>query len=569
MPSRRSFIKTSLVAGGAGLLKSAEVFAAPGQQTTGYFGVHPFVEQHPEAVFIMRTDVDHKTDSTACRDVGLRLGRSVFVPMSEQGIPVNKNIAAKPNLTAHRAVDEERGFTLEDTMGITTDGFFVEGMFDSLKELGVAGNHLHTRDINGGRIIEPRGYKAMGERTGATVDAEKTRINTEEDAKDEHAFVWKDVPDGVMFSKIPYLWPFNAPDSWNLNLAKFKAHTMGLTLTLKNWQGSNASPFQGYCQKWPNIERIEKVGETIKSEVINPQARDLIEKNLKRHADTIPRWNTPDVPREDPGYIRLYGYDVLCMEMWAHRTIDNLSVSPMGLSVIEGIYGRDGDFNTGPNPFGSDNNKDPWLNTPSRNGRAWDYMTNIVIFGKDPYLVDVVGHYLGGHEPGNFGIFHIAMERGKLDVMNPMNIPVYEWDEGVAVRRPITSFTRTPLKTSYIQQKNEPLWHLCDQPFDYGRVSETKAAPPARPSARVLNADYPASYYSQVAIEVSVPEQGRVFVEILDQNGDNISVITNAVCDAGYHLATWNVGNVATGRYRYRYRFNDYSEEHEIVLKKA
>jgi hypothetical protein len=56
-------------------------------------------------------------------------------------------------------------------------------------------------------------------------------------------------------------------------------------------------------------------------------------------------------------------------------------------------------------------------------------MTNIVIFGKNPYLVDNVGHWLGGHEPGNFGLFHIAMERGKLGVINPMKIPVYEWQD--------------------------------------------------------------------------------------------------------------------------------------------
>jgi hypothetical protein len=183
--------------------------------------------------------------------------------------------------------------------------------------------------------------------------------------------------------------------------------------------------------------------------------------------------------------------------------------------------------------------------------------------------VDIVGHRLGGHEPGNFGIFHIAMERGKLDVLNPMSIPVYEWTDGVAVRRPLTSFTRTPLKTSYIQQKNEPLWHLCDQPFDYSRVSETKAALPVRPSSRVLNEDYPASYYSQVAIEVAVPESGHVFVEILDRNGDTVSVITNAVCEAGYHLATWNTGNASSGSYRWRLRFNDYSEEHELQLNRA
>ncbi len=566
--NRRKFLKaSSVLLGGACLVGPKRGFSAPVKPSV-YFGVHPFVEQHPEAVFIMRTNVDYKTNSAACKDVGIKLGRSVLVPMNVPGIPVTHNIAAKPNLTAHRAVDEKRDFTLEDTMGITTDGFFVEGMFESLKKLGVDGSHLHTRDINGRRIIEPRGYVAMGERTGATVSAEKTRIRTEEDAKDESAFVWKDVPDSVMFSKIPYLWPFNAPDSFNINLAKLKAHTMGLTLTLKNWQGSNASPFQGYCQKWPNIERIEKVGKTIDMEVINPKAHELIEENLKRHYDMIPRWNTPNVERDDPVYIRLYGYNVLCMETWAHRTIDNLSVSPMGLCVIEGIYGRDGDFNTGPNPFGSDNNKCPWLNSPCKDGRAWDYMTNIVIFGKNPYLVDIVGHYLGGHEPGNFGIFHIAMERGKLDVMNPMNIPVYEWSEGVAVRRPLTSFTRTPLKTSYIQQKNEPLWHLCDQPFDYSRVSERKPAVPARPSSRLLNQDYPSSYYPQLAIELSIPEKGRVFVEILDQNSNNLEVITNAICDAGFHLATWNTGMYASGRYQYRFRFEDYNEVHDIVLKK-
>ena len=27
-------------------------------------------------------------------------------------------------------------------------------------------------------------------------------------------------------------------------------------------------------------------------------------------------------------------------------------------------------------------------------------MTNIVIFGKNNYLVDIVGHWLGGHSPG-------------------------------------------------------------------------------------------------------------------------------------------------------------------------
>jgi hypothetical protein len=249
------------------------------------------------------------------------------------------------------------------------------------------------------------------------------------------------------------------------------------------------------------------------------------------------------------------------MELWAHRTIDNHAASPMGLHIIEGIYGRDGDFNNGPNPFGNENNYD---------GRAWDYMTNIVIFGKSPYLVDIVGHWLGGHEPGNFGLFHIAMERGKLGVMNPMHIPVYEWQDGIAVRRPLTSFTRTPLRSFYLQQRTkEPLWHLCNEPFDYSRVSEKKLRIPANPTTRVLNQHYPNANNPRLAIEFSVPERGWALVEILDPNGNNLEVISNAICEAGYHMAAWNTAKYASGSFRYRLRYNGYCEVHDFVLNKA
>lgn len=538
----------------------ASIFTAA-SKPSGYFGVHPFVDQHPEAVFIMRTHVDRKTNSGACKRVGLDFGRSVFVPMDETGVPATHDIATKPNLTAHDAVDKKRGLTLEDTMGITTDAFFVEGVFESLKELGVAGSRMHTRDANGAGIIEPRGYVAMAERIGATVSPVKGVIEKPDDVANAQAFVWREVPGGVVNTQIPYLWPFNAANSWNLNLAKFKAHEMGLTLTGKNWQGAHPTPFQRYCANWPDIDALQKLERPYKKELINPKVREIVNANFKRHTHTIPRWNTPDVPKTDPGYNEAYYYTAMCMELWAHRTIDNHAASPMGLHVVEGIYGRDGDFNQGPNPFGNENNYD---------GHAWDYMTNIVIFGKNTYLVDLVGHWLGGHEPGNFGLFHIAMERGKLDVMNPMNIPIYEWQDGVAVRRPLTSFTRTPLRSFYLQQRGkEPLWHLCNEPFDYAKVSEKKLAIPARPTTRVLNQHYPNANNSQLAIEFSVPARGWVLMEILDQADRNVEVISNAICEPGYHMAAWDTAKYGSGRYKYRLRYNGHAEVHDLVLNKA
>ena len=45
--------------------------------------------------------------------------------------------------------------------------------------------------------------------------------------------IWKEVPDGVIFRRIGYVAPMNAHDAFNLNIAKFKAHGMGITLTSK------------------------------------------------------------------------------------------------------------------------------------------------------------------------------------------------------------------------------------------------------------------------------------------------------------------------------------------------
>jgi uncharacterized protein (DUF362 family) len=139
----------------------------------------------------------------------------------------------------------------------------------------------------------------------------------------------------------------------------------------------------------------------------------------------------------------------MTQEIWAHKTCDNMSVlTRTGLAVVEGIYGRDGDgFATGN-----------------------DRLTNIVFFGMDRFRVDVVGLYLGGHEPGNVHLYRIAKERGLSDTFNPWDVPVYEWDQGRAVPRKLSDFERTPLETYYLRRDGEPEYHLVNEPFDYDRV---------------------------------------------------------------------------------------------------
>ena len=86
---------------------------------------------------------------------------------------------------------------------------------------------------------------------------------------------------------------------------------------------------------------------------------------------------------------------------------------------------------------------------------------------------------------------------------------------------------------------------------------------------RALNQHYPNTNNPQLAIEFSVPERGWALVEIVDQSGNNLEVIANAICDAGYHMAAWNTARYASGSSKYRLRYNDYREVHDLVLNKA
>jgi hypothetical protein len=89
------------------------------------------------------------------------------------------------------------------------------------------------------------------------------------------------------------------------------------------------------------------------------------------------------------------------------------------------------------------------------------------MFSKQNFRLDVIGLYLGGHEPGNVHLYRVAKERGLTDTFNPWEIPVYEWVGGRAVPRKLTDFPRTPLRSVYLPREHEPRLHMLNEPFDY------------------------------------------------------------------------------------------------------
>ena len=414
--TRRAFLASAAAATSAA--------AAPTTQKA-FFGLHPFIDANPKAVFIRRTQVPHKMDAARKLAEGLQLGREIFVPMAQAGIPITHKILLKPNITSVRSRRPA-----EENWGTGTDPDFYEGLILSLKELGI--KSLHSAEANMYYAWHYRGFMDIHERHGVRMNEPEQRMNT---GRMNPEVNWSTVPGAVVYKRIPHYAPVGDSDSWLLNIAKWKGHSMVLTQAVKNVQGLVTHPYVRFCPGWAMVTGCpDHMKENIAPDV---------ERRVQAYFDNHKRigYARYDVPPEQK-------VSPIQQEIWAHKTCDHHSVLKTGLAMIEGIYGRDGDgFDIGT-----------------------DYLTNLVMFSRDSFRLDLVGLWLGGHEPGNVNLYRIAKERGLSNTFNPWDVPVYEWIDGRAEPRKLTDFPRTELKSIYLQKDGEPNLHLVNEPFDYDKI---------------------------------------------------------------------------------------------------
>jgi hypothetical protein len=427
-PTRRDALRGGIAALAGAFLPAPELRAAA-RPATPFFGPHPFIERNPKAVFIRRTHVPSKMDSEAKRREGLALARHIFVGRQHGGVPVDTRIVLKANATSLRG----RNRPTEELWGAGTDHDFYEGLVMGLRELGL--QNFHFVDSTNYADWNVRGLVDINERLGVVTEDPERRARH---LREEWRVNWSKVPDGVVFRRIPHFAPVNEPNTWLFNIAKWKAHSMGLTQAVKNQQGLVAHPFTNFCGGWRAVlGRQDAVAPEI-----NPRVEALVNDFFERHQKL--GYSRYDSTGSSGNNANLKPID---QEIWAHKTCDNMSTLSTGLAMIEGIYGRDGDgFYVGD-----------------------DHLTNIVLFGKDNFRLDVIGLWLGGHEPGNVHLYRIAVERGLTSTFNPWEIPIYEWTDAGPVARKLDSFPRTPLGTVYLPREGEPALHLLNEPFDYAR----------------------------------------------------------------------------------------------------
>lgn len=405
MFSRRDFLRNGVLAAAARVIPGVKLAETSLRVPKAYFGLHPSIESNPKAVFIRRTHVAQRTDATAKLQEGLLLAREIFVPTDRPGIPITHRVILKPNV-------------------LSTDAAFYEGVVMGLKELGL--RSLYFIEANEYPVWTRRGFVDINERHGVEMNECERHAR---DFREGNEMTWSKVPDAVVYTRIPHYAPVNEPRTWLLNIAKWRSHGMCLTQAVKNEQGLVVLPYVRFCFGWAMVTGVPGF---MKPD-IHPLAERKVTQFFERHLKM--------------GYSRYQsraGLSPIRQEIWAHKTLDNMSVLQTGLAMIEAIY---------PDMPGAD-----------------QLLTNLVIFSKDKFRLDLVGLYLGGHEPGNVHLYRIAKERGLSDTFNPWEVPIYEWENGGrATPRKLTDFPRTPIRTSYLQLDGEPESHLVNEPFDYDR----------------------------------------------------------------------------------------------------
>jgi hypothetical protein len=466
--------------------------------------IHPFVREHPEAVFIQLTNVKSKADERDIHDAGFGLAKELFVKSSEGSAT---RITCKPNWTCNSPVDGKSSF---EQLGINTDRNYIEGFLKGVRET-ISPREIILHECACPNDWAVHGWPQMAERNGFILRDLTSRDFWELREGADLRFV--KVPNGIVFKEIAFQAPVTAPDTYLVNIAKFKAHGMGISASIKNLQGVSGKLFHQFCGGSNSIfKSYDKRYHPYFHRDYIKKVQKLTENHLR---EGIPRWDKPGAKSYSGGFY---------MEQWVERMLDSLSVTPTGINLVEGIYGRDGNgFAAGPH-----------------DGKGMDYMSNNVIFGLDPFRVDIITHWLAGHEPGNFGLFHVGIERGMSKVLDPFDIPIYLWDKGQATLTKLDYFKRTPLVTYYLQRnwgdQKEPYYHLVNEPFDYSAWKTRKKSAGARPAIRGLGNDSRGG----MVMEVSLPERDDIYVDVLNRHGEIIWRLKANGLEPGVHQVVWD-----------------------------
>lgn len=542
MITRREFLRQSaLTAAAFGGIGGIDGYSSVRHADRGtgaardFFSFTPFLEENPTAVFVKRTAVTGKGDYSGFEREGRLLARQIFQPAS-RGWTTRTKIAIKPNIVRARP---PKGESPELTQGIVTNPYFVGGFIDGMRKAGPADYTVLERGATD-EMFKARGYTQVSRKKRFRLLNYGYRRYT--DYKDTE-LNWYEVPDGRIWRRIPVLRPVLDPETLYISMPTFKAHNLGvLTLSIKNQQGVIPTGYGHFCQNLKGLAR--------KTAAQLEHFRPLFD---------IGRFVTSEMKRHiQEGYFR-WDCEGTQEELWAQRTLETFNVVRPTISIIEGIVARDGDYDS--------------------TGR--DFLHNIVIFGRSPLYVDMIGHYLAGHYPWNVGLYRIARERGMIPTVLPKNIDVYEMtDKGPVFIENIKDWERKyPLAVGHHSikithaSKRFPVGYTTPDEFIFLNDPVTDEILKGERFSRSMNFQifHDSVPGSPVAFSYEVEHAGDVQLTVFNSIGHPVNSVVRHHQASGIHTALWDTLDaggfpVPRGQYAAQLRSNGKSMVQKIFI---
>ncbi len=115
--------------------------------------------------------------------------------------------------------------------------------------------------------------------------------------------------------------------------------------------------------------------------------------------------------------------------------------------------------------------------------------------------------------------------------------------------------------------------NIIDVPVN-GLLSKRAGASETLPNSYALAEAYPNPFNPSTQLEFDLPEEGFVSLNVFDVLGRKVGELANDFHAAGYHSATWNASNVASGVYFARFTVTDefgklkFSKIKKLILNK-
>ncbi len=380
--------------------------------------IRPEITRNPRAVFLIETHVEAAPDDrgffTAAQSqleaAGKRAASLIFVKGAHKG----GSTIILPNFAS--VLDK----VVNPTVGIMTSPDFIAGFVEGLRELGSTNTLVGER----GGMVEGRRksgvYDIFNRHDLRLIEAAYSKFS--DYASNE--LNWHAVPGKpAVWKRIPTFRPIGDPDNFFINMPKLKAHNLGLTtLSVKNLQGSVATGYGHYCNRWQTVEYLARRSYmTDFDRNFVPNYYQNVENAFLRHrAAGFKYWDFDNAyplyekkggwkafrkikgdPEKTKEFMQGIPDTLMYDEMWCQRALDSATAIVPDINIVEGIIGRDGsgfDF-----------------------GR--DYLCNYIVVGLSKIEVDTVASHLMGQNPQELFYTRIAKERG-LGENNPEKIKI-------------------------------------------------------------------------------------------------------------------------------------------------